>query len=324
MYQNKVAIIQNQQIRALDISPEQCIEWIEQSFSIKYDSQLPAKISVHPQGEDFFTSMPCLLPERYGRFGMKLIHRIQGEEPSLGSDILLYDSRHGHLLAIIDGDWITTMRTGAVAALAVRLFEPSRPAPRTYSIMGLGNTARATALCLLAEHPDEAVCFRLLRYKDQAEQFIERFKDYEQASFEIIDNVDEFIGEADVVVSCITAAQGKLVCPNDELYRPGMLLVPVHTRGFQNCDLFFDKVFADDTAHVQGFRYFSQFKHFCEMSQVVLKQSPGREREQERILCYNIGLGLHDVLFASKVYDLIGTNTSEVFVQQKESKKFWI
>ena len=131
MYQNKVAIIQNQQIRALDISPKQCIEWIEQSFSIKYDSQLPAKISVHPQGEDFFTSMPCLLPEEYGRFGMKLIHRIQGEEPSLGSDILLYDSRHGHLLAIIDGDWITTMRTGAVAALAVRLFEPSRPAPHS-------------------------------------------------------------------------------------------------------------------------------------------------------------------------------------------------
>ena len=30
-----------------------------------------------------------------------------------------------------------------------------------------------------------------------------------------------------------------------------MTVIPVHTRGFQNCDLFFDKVFADDTDHVK-------------------------------------------------------------------------
>ena len=30
------------------------------------DVQLPAKISVHPADYDFFTSMPCLLPESGG------------------------------------------------------------------------------------------------------------------------------------------------------------------------------------------------------------------------------------------------------------------
>ena len=40
-----------------------------------------------------------------------------------------------------------------------------------------------------------------------------------------------------MIVSCITSAHG-LVCDRDELYRSGCLLIPVHTRGFQNCDLF--------------------------------------------------------------------------------------
>ena len=35
-------------------------------------------------------------------------------------------------------------------------------------------------------------------------------------------------------------------------------MVPVHTRGFSNCDLFFDKVFADDYGHVKHFKYFDK------------------------------------------------------------------
>ena len=31
----------------------------------------------------------------------------------------------------------------------------------------------------------------------------------------------------------------------------------------------------------------------------------GRESDSERILSYNIGLGLHDVLYASRIYDML-------------------
>jgi ornithine cyclodeaminase len=81
--------------------------------------------------------------------------------------------------------------------------------------------------------------------------------------------------------------------------------VPIHTRGFQNCDTTFDKVFADDTGHVQGFKYFNQFKHFAEISDVLKGENIGRSSDDERILSYNIGLGLHDVYFASKIIELL-------------------
>lgn len=313
-------LITSQQIRNLNISPSLCVAWIRQSFSCKYQSQLPPKISLHPQGHDFFNTMPCLLPEQYGRFGVKVVHRIQGAVPALGSDILLYDSANGELLAMLDGDWITTMRTGAVATLAIQTLRKSDA--ETYAFIGLGNTGRASMLCLLESEPDRMHKVLLYRYKDQAELFIERFRGYENVKFSVMDNVEDMIEQADVVVSCITAAQG-LMCEDTSKFKPGCLVLPVHTRGFQNCDLFFDKVFTDDIGHVCEFKYFNQFKSFAELSEVILGKKRGRENDQERILGYNIGLGLHDVFFAKNIYTMLGHMAEDINIP-REKLKFWI
>ena len=313
-------LITDNNIKELQISPCTCVEWIRESFLSKYKAQLPTKITLHPQGNDFFNTMPCLLPEKYHRYGVKIVHRIQGAIPSLGSDILLYDSTQGTLLAQLEGNWITAMRTGAVTTLAIQTFR--RSDTKNYSFVGLGNTARATMLCLLEMEPNVMHHVSLLRYKDQAEDFIERFKSYPNVEFNIVGSPNELIEHADVIVSCITDSKG-LFCENDHLYQEGCLVIPVHTRGFQNCDLFFDKVFADDTGHVQNFKYFNQFRKFSEFSEVLLGKNPGRENDTERILSYNIGLGLHDVYFANHIYEILKKSIPEID-QQKETKKFWI
>lgn len=319
---NRVAIIGHNDIVNLHITPRQCLEWIEESFKMKYDSILPPKNSIHPREGDFFNTMPCLLPERVGRFSMKEVHRINGQNPALGSDILLYDSTLGHLLAIIDGDWITTMRTGATAALAARTLK--RKDVNDYSFIGLGNTARATALCILEDNKDEPILFRLLKYKDQADLFKERFKSYDNLNIEIVDDINDLVEQSNVLISCITYA-ADLLCPNDDLFRPGTLLIPVHTRGFQNCDLFFDKVFGDDTGHVQGFKFFSQFKKYDELSQVLLGNNPGRESDSERIISYNVGIGIHDAVYSSHIFDIITEEgKAEYFTQDKETSKIWL
>ena len=313
-------IISQKQIRELNISPAECVDWVRESFSLKESAQLPAKISLHPQGNDFFNTMPCLLPSPHNCYGVKVVHRIKGAVPALGSDMLLYNSQTGELLAMLDADWITTMRTGAVAALAISTFRKSDA--RTYGFIGLGNTGRATMLCLLESEPEVMHHVLLLRYKDQAELFIERFKGYSNVSFTVCDDAKELVAVSDVIVSCITEASG-LLCDDDSLYREGCLVVPVHTRGFQNCDLFFDKVYADDTAHVCGFKYFDKFRQFGEIQDVIAGKIKGRESDKERILSYNIGLGLHDVVYASKLYNILQDKSSEVTII-RESDKFWI
>ena len=317
-----VSIIQQQQIDALNISPKECVEWVKQGFLMKDEAQMPAKLSVHPQGEDFMTSMPCLLPKHNGKkyFGLKLVSRIEGQTPTLKSDITLYDAETGQLLAIMDGDWITAMRTGAVAALAARTFQ--RKGVDTYSMIGLGNIARAVALCLIADNEDRHITIRLMRYKDQAEQFIERFKGHDNVTFEIIDNPTAFLSEADVVISCVTVAT-ELLFPDNSLYKKGVTIIPVHVRGFQNCDLFFDKVFGDDTGQIQTWKYFNQFHEYDEIHHVLQGKNPGRTNDDERILSYNYGLALHDIVFASKIYEKT-SNTSQGFEYQKQDQKTWV
>ena len=293
--------ITNEDIIHLGISPAECVDWVKEAFCLKYDAQLPPKISLHPQGNDFFNTMPCLLPQNYDRFGVKIVSRIAGNKPSLHSDLLLYQASTGELLSFMDADWITQMRTGAVAALAIHTLQSSTAS--TYAFVGLGSTAIATMQCLLAILPTaKPITCKLLRYKQQAEQFTQLFAAHTHVHFEIVDSHEELIQDSDVIVSAVTEMPS-LFCENNELYKEGVLLVPIHTRGFQNCDLFFDHIFADDTAHVSGFKYFNQFKQFNELSEVLLHQIPARHSDKERIIAYNIGLGLHDIYFAHHIYE---------------------
>ncbi len=315
-------IIKHPEITNLHISPRDCVAWIRESFCLKKQAILPTKISIHPQGEDFFNTMPCLLPRKDNAtqfFGVKVVNRIEGNAPSLSSEIFLYNAQSGELVAVLDGDWITTMRTGAVAALATQLFRQKKA--ETYGFIGLGNTARAALLCLLESEPERQFQVLLLKYKNQAELFCDRFKEYKNVTFDIAEDAPSLVKQSDVVISCLTASP-QLLCPDDTLFRRGVTVIPVHTRGFQNCDLFFDRIVCDDIGHISNFKYFDRFRNLCEMSEVIDGSRPGRQNDEERFLCYNIGLGLHDVLFAGKILERIsgGINVS----LDKEQRKFWV
>ena len=119
---------------------------------------------------------------------------------------------------------------------------------------------------------------------------------------EICDSYEELIKNSDVIVSAVTVAEN--LFGKDEWFKEGVLVVPIHTRGFQNCDLFFDKVFADDKSHVESFKYFNSFKSFNEIGNVLNGTVTGRDNEFQRILSYNIGIALHDVCLARRIFDI--------------------
>ena len=100
-------------------------------------------------------------------------------------------------------------------------------------------------------------------------------------------------------------------------------MIPVHVRGFQNCDLFFDKVFGDDTSQIQKFKYFNQFHEYDEIHHVLQGKNPGRTSDDERILSYNYGIALHDIVFASKIYEK-ALSSSSGFEFMKQDKKIWV
>ncbi|AKB17737.1 ornithine cyclodeaminase family protein [Methanosarcina sp. WWM596] len=310
-------VITHDMIRELDISPEQSIQWVENGFKMKHECQLPPKTSLKLEGNIFYNTMPCIM-ETINSAGVKVVSRYPKRSPSLESHILLYSTETGSLEAIIDATWITAMRTGAVAALAIKTFAVKNF--QTVSLVGLGNTARATFEALLSIYKDKLLKIKLLKYKDQAEDFINRFSKAPNVEFEICENFEELVFNADVILSCVTVAEN--LFGRDELYKEGVLVVPVHTRGFQNCDLFFDKVYADDKEHVSNFKYFDRFKKFAEFSDVLLGKTEGRADDNERILSYNIGIALHDIYFARQIYDRL-MNKGKIINFKTPNDKFW-
>ena len=295
-------IIGFEDVRTLNISPEDCYKWVSEMIVHKRDMLLPAKTHMNLFGNVFCNVMPSILYRNDSAWGgVKVVTRYPERKPALDSKILLFNAASGEFLALIDGNWITAMRTGAVAVHSV--LHLAKNNFKTIGLIGLGNTARATMLVLAAMVPDRILDIKLLRYKDQAEVFAERFSGYDHLRFTIVDSVEDAVRGSDVVISCATYFENDICA--DECFDEGVLVVPVHTRGFTNCDLFFDKVFADDTGHVDHFKHFSEFKFFAEISDVMNGNSAGRENEKERILAYNIGVSIHDINYAAHIYQML-------------------
>ncbi len=312
-------IIPFDEIKKLSITPKNCYEWVEEIIKSKHSMLLPAKISLKPDISNvFYNTMPCILPDA-GWAGVKLVTRYPQREPSLDSEILLYDLTTGENLALLDGNWITAMRTGAVAAHSIKLFAISNF--REIGFIGLGNTARATLNILLAIEPERKLTIKLKKYKNQHELFAKKYADHENINFIYCDTFEEVVRNSDVIISSATVLEAN-VC-DDECYKEGVLVVPIHTRGFMNCDLFFDKIYADDTNHVKGFKYFEQYHYFAEVADVVAGKALGRENDKERILAYNIGIALHDIYYAGKIYEMCREKCVDVSLNAPKDK-FWI
>lgn len=294
-----MTIITEEDVVALGISPAKCVEWAKSSFLSKPRADMPPKISVHPFQDSFYTAMPCYHPDIV-RVGVKMISRVVGGIPAVKSKLMLFDAPTGEMLALIDSNWITAMRTGGVAALAAKTFASDFDRA-VFGFVGLGVIGKAVLRCLLALRKTPCDIW-LLKYKDQAERFSSEFGS-PNIRFHIADSREELVANTSVLFSCVTVMREQFL--SADAYPAGYLCVPVHTQGFQDCDLVFDRVFGDDTRQIQDWKNFSRFKEYAEFSDVLLGRAEGRRNPTERILSYNYGLGLHDLWFASKIYDLL-------------------
>ncbi len=293
-------ILNHQDILDLNISDATMMKWIRESFLSKKNADLPHKISqTFNDWANFYNTMPCIIPSINGA-GVKYVSRYSDRAPSIQWSMLLYNYKTGDSLALMDATWITEKRTGAAAALAVKTF--AKKDFQTVAIMGLWNAGKGFLDMFLVEEKNKEKTIKLLKYKDHAETVAEDLKKRWVKDVVICETYEDLFTDSDVIVSAITFTDK--VLGKDEWFKKWCLVVPIHTRWFQNCDLFFDKVFADDIPHIANFKYFDKFKSIGELDQVLHWDISGRDNDKQRILSYNIGLALHDVYFGTKIFNL--------------------
>lgn len=279
-------------------------DWIKDSFLRKSEFQFPAKISLKQENYNYFNIMPCLW-EKENLAMTKVISRHlleKGEQTrsTMLGDILLYDSKTGILKALIDAEYITTLRTAAVAVHSVLIFGKKKFSK--IGLIGLGNIMTEFLDILLSVIDKRQLEIKLYRHKNDAERFLCRFKKYENITFKICDEYEEVIQNSEIIISAVTNVTKNFA--EDCSFMKGVTVIPIMTRGFQNCDLFFDKVFSDELEQIKNFKYFDKFKSCHNIEDVLNKKVEGRSSNNERIICYNYGIAVHDLYFAKKIYEM--------------------
>ena len=125
-------------------------------------------------GRNAFALMPAALDEP-SALGAKVITVFPGNDAtrydSHQGAVLLFDTEHGRLIAILDASTITALRTAAVSAVATRAL--ARPESRTLALLGAGVQAATHMESIGLVRPIDQVRV-WSRSGDRARRFAER------------------------------------------------------------------------------------------------------------------------------------------------------
>ena len=105
------------------------------------EASMPARIAAFAGDAGLLGAMPAYLPS--AGLGCKLVSLFpkNSDRPTHQAAIMLFDPANGTPVALMDGTYVTAMRTAAAAALATKLL--AREDARVLAILGTGVQARA-------------------------------------------------------------------------------------------------------------------------------------------------------------------------------------
>lgn len=314
-------LVSHEMIKDLKISARDCYDWIDFAMKNREIFVNPHKTRIPLDGTNYFNVMPCVIPSE-NFMGLKVVTRNEKRRETgklnLDSKVMLYRYDTCELVAVMDANYITTMRT---AAVAVHTMLNIAQEYSVISMIGLGNIGTAIGDILFELIKDKKVVVKLFKYKDHAEKFAARYKKYDNITFEICDDHTELMKDSDVILSSVTYAVDDFA--PSSVYKKGCTVIPVHMRGFMDCDLNFDHVITSDLESIQGFKYYGNFKKLSLLNDVIFDPSKVRNNPDDRVIVYNLGLALHDIYYADKIYKALGT-TGDIDLQLDPSEFLYI
>jgi len=256
--------------------------------------ELPPKLGLTPRPGAVLHAMPARVGSA---FGMKWIasfpeNRARGVPPTTGI-IVLNDADTGAPNAVLDADWITTIRTGAVAAVAARML--ARPDAQTTAIIGPGRVGAAALAALRLTLPPRAI--QVWAPKLQTAQRFARLNGAEATR-----TAEEAIRGADVIVSAAPWPGGPPRIEADWIAPGAFACALDYDASFtREAIARFDVRVADDVPQMDVARAKGSFVDWPRFSELCTAR---RKLPDQRILCAALGLALFDVAVATRVVRL--------------------
>jgi ornithine cyclodeaminase/alanine dehydrogenase-like protein (mu-crystallin family) len=223
--------------RALDFPS--VLSRLEQAFHVerRREWDVPRRITAHTHAGGLL-AMPCGggVPEALGAKLVTVFPRNSAAGlPTISGLYALFDPAMGAPVAVMDGAYLTLVRTAAVSALATRLL--SRADSRTLGILGAGAQAAFHARFVAAVRPIDTV--RIWARREESARALaaslEAHADLRDVRSWIVCHHPEEAAASDIVVTATAATQPVL---EGRWLRPGAHVNPIgaHTRRTREID----------------------------------------------------------------------------------------
>ncbi|HWR30960.1 MAG TPA: ornithine cyclodeaminase family protein [Negativicutes bacterium] len=224
--------------------------------------------------------------------------------------IILFDAKNGFPLCIMDGNLITSFRTGAAGGVSAKVL--ARENSEIVGVIGAGNQARMQVMALTRVVPVKTVKV----WSPIAEERTAYRRDMEASlGLEIVtcEDPQSAVSGSDIVV---TATPGRKPIVSAKWISPGTHIIAIGADmpGKQELDAKIfprAKVVADsiqqciergETQNAIRSGSIVTENIYAEIGQILLGQKAGRENDQEITLFDSTGLSVQDIATAAKVY----------------------
>lgn len=232
--------------------------------------------------------------------------------PNVMGTILLIDEKTGAPLAIMDGGYLTAMRTGASAGLASKFL--SRENSKVHTLFGTGGMARTHAWAVDCVRGIEKLILYSIDPAEKKEAFRESLKEIIKCEIVFADDPADAVAHADIV-TLITSAKDPIV--KGEWFKPGTHIngVGSHAPAMRELDadtIIRSKVVCDSVeankAESGDFiipvneGLWNWDKVHGSLGDVITGKISGRENDNEITLFKSVGLAIQDISTALNVY----------------------
>ena len=303
-------------------SMEEAIEAVKEAFIIHSQGKVNVPLRSNIRADKYngnMLFMPAYCEDAYAA-SLKIVSVYPDNKeknlPSTPAQVLLIDPGTGIVSAILDGTYITALRTGAASGAAFSKLAKSEC--KTAALIGTGTQAAMQfEAMIVSKNPELVKVYG--RNKDRLHAFVNNMKaKFKDRSVKITacESADAAVEDADIL---ITATNSNKPLFSVESCKPGLTISAIgsFTKQMQELDAKVlkkaSKIYYDDKEAmleeageiIKALENndIDEKKLTGSLGEALLEKVIGRENDEEIIVFKSVGLGTQDLITAKQVYD---------------------
>ncbi|MCE5091196.1 ornithine cyclodeaminase family protein [Staphylococcus devriesei] len=309
-------LVLNEQDQQQLLNMEEVIEEVAQSLKAYSEgkTETPLRYVLPFNEENRYLVMPALSDE-FKIVGIKTVtfapdNPKKGKKTITGS-VLLSDYETGETLAVLDGSYLTKIRTGAISGVATKYL--AREDAKTLCVIGAGDQAEGLIAAVMAVRNIDTVHFSS-RTKENAEKLASNVAQEYNVQTKVFDEADDAMEDADVVVTATNSSKpvySRSLQPGVHLnavgsFKPEMQELPSESMLVAN------KIVVESTEAAmeetgdlkvpQEEGILTENSLHGELGNIVAGKISGREDDKEVTLFKSVGLAIVDIVVANYFY----------------------